>query len=49
VDPVSFGAWWGDGAARNFNHLSDAGAADFMRQLWDMPDFHDPLVAGVSR
>jgi hypothetical protein len=49
VDPVAFGSWWGDGAARNFNHLSVRGAAQFTRQLWEMPDFHDPLVAGVTR
>jgi hypothetical protein len=48
VDPVAFGSWWGDGEARNFNHLSVRGAADFTRQLWEMPAFSDPIVAGVT-
>jgi hypothetical protein len=48
VDPIAFGSWWGDGEARNFNHLSVKGAADFTRQLWDMPAFRDPIVAGVT-
>ena len=35
----SFGEWWGDGMARNFNHLSHEGARQFTRQLWTMDDF----------
>ena len=49
VDPVQFGDWWRDGAARNFNHLSALGAQKFTRQLWDMPEFHDALVEGLQR
>jgi hypothetical protein len=48
VDPVVFGAWYGDGQARNFNHLSVDGATNFTRQLWAMPDFHDRLLAGLD-
>lgn len=48
VDPVQFGDWWRDGAARNFNHLSAAGAKEFTRQLWGMPEFRDALVDGLQ-
>lgn len=49
VDPVQFGDWWKDGAARNFNHLSASGAKEFTRQLWEMPEFRDELVNGLQR
>jgi hypothetical protein len=48
VDPVSFGSWWRDGEARNFNHLSASGAVKFTRQLWRMPEFREPLMAGLT-
>lgn len=47
VDPVAFGAWWGDGQARNFNHLSASGARYFTRQLWGMADFRDALISAL--
>lgn len=44
----ALGAWWGDGMARNFNHLSHAGARQFTRQLWDMDDFRQPVVRAIE-
>jgi hypothetical protein len=48
VDPVAFGAWWGDGQARNFNHLSAEGAVKFTRQLWSMENFRARLLGALS-
>jgi hypothetical protein len=48
VDPISFGDWWKDGEARNFNHLSASGAIKFTRQLWEMPEFREALLAGLG-
>lgn len=48
VDPVAFGSWWGDGMARNFVHLSAAGAVKFTRQLWRMPEFRDGVLARLA-
>ena len=48
VDPVSFGRWWRDGQARNFNHLSAAGAVSFTRQLWRMPEFRNAVIGGLA-
>jgi hypothetical protein len=44
----SFGEWWGDGMARNFNHLSYRGARAFTRQLWDTGDFRDRLLEALE-
>ena len=44
----SLGEWWGDGMARNFNHLSHEGARRFSRQLWTMDDFHEPLLEALD-
>ena len=49
VDPVSFGAWWGDGSSRDVNHLSREGAPDFVTQLMTMPAFRDPIVARLGQ
>lgn len=48
VDPVSFGDWWQDGVARNFNHLSAIGAVHFTRQLWGIPEFRSSLLDGLA-
>jgi hypothetical protein len=44
----SFGDWWGDGMARNFNHLSRDGAVHFTEQLWETPGFRDWLLGGLD-
>ena len=48
VEVRQFGAWWGDGMARNFNHLSHAGAIAFTGQLWDMDEFRGRLLEGLD-
>ena len=48
VDPQAFGDWWGNGAARNFVHLSAAGARAFTAQLWNMPEFQRRLLDGLG-
>jgi hypothetical protein len=44
----ALGPWYGDGMARNFNHLSHAGARQFTRQLWGMDDFREPLLRALE-
>jgi hypothetical protein len=48
VDPHAFGAWYADGAARNFKHLSASGAASFVRQLWSIPAFRTRVLRGLG-
>jgi hypothetical protein len=43
----AFGSWWADGMARNFNHLSAAGAKAFTGQLWELDAFREQLLAGL--
>lgn len=43
-----YGSWWGDGMARNINHLSVRGARKFTRQLWGMRDFRSALLSGLG-
>lgn len=48
VEVRRFGDWWGDGMARNFNHLSHAGAIAFTEQLWEMQTFRERLLDGLG-
>jgi hypothetical protein len=48
VDVERFGDWFGDGMARNFNHLSREGAAHFTRQVWEMPAFRDSFLDALD-
>ena len=48
VEVRRFGDWWGDGMARNFNHLSHAGAKAFTRQLWEVEAFRERLLGGLE-
>jgi hypothetical protein len=43
-----FGDWFGDGMARNFNHLSHAGAKHFTRQLWRESPFRELLLDAIG-
>jgi hypothetical protein len=43
-----FGDWFGDGMARNFNHLSREGARHFTRQLWQEPLFRQSLLDALD-
>lgn len=45
---TALGDWWGDGMARNFNHLSHAGARQLTRQVWQMDDFREPLLRALD-
>jgi hypothetical protein len=49
VDVETFGEWFGDGMARNFNHLSREGAKHFTRQLWGMSSFRESLLSALER
>ncbi len=48
IDVPEYGSWWGDGMARNINHLSERGARKFTRQLWGMHDFRSALLSGLG-
>ena len=48
VDVARFGDWFGDGMARNFNHLSREGARHFTRQVWEMPAFRQLLLDALD-
>lgn len=48
VEVDEFGMWWGDGMARNYNHLSRRGALAFTWQLWGMESFQERVLDGMS-
>ncbi len=47
VEVDAFGRWWGDGMARNYNHLSRRGATEFTRQLWNLERFRERILGAL--
>jgi hypothetical protein len=48
IDVGAFGDWAQASSFRDPRHLSRKGAEPFMRQLWAMSEFRDPLLAGLA-
>ena len=48
VEIDALGEWATASAFHDLRHLSDKGAEPFTRQLWDMPEFREPVLAGVT-
>ncbi|MBX3029893.1 MAG: hypothetical protein KF809_07015 [Chloroflexi bacterium] len=48
ADPYRFGDWWSFESARDPRHLSGEGARDFTRQVMEMPEVLDALVAALG-
>ena len=48
VEIDGLGEWATASAFHDLRHLSHKGAEPFTRQLWDMPEFREPVLAGVT-
>jgi hypothetical protein len=48
VEIEALGDWATASAFHDLRHLSRKGAEPFTRQLWDMPEFREPVLNGVS-
>ncbi len=48
VDPGGFGDWATPTSFHDLRHLSRRGAEPFTRQLWELPEFREPLLAALA-
>lgn len=48
VEIEALGDWATASAFHDLRHLSHKGAEPFTRQLWDMPEFREPVLSGVT-
>jgi hypothetical protein len=48
VEVKAFDDWWEPGSSNDLRHLSREGAPPLTRQLWEMPEFRESLLEGLT-